>query len=268
MDGVRITSWCAEERLPAPVHRGLQRPARGPRRRRCSAGPPRHWRARWDPTSCGRVAHLLLVRGQEAERAQHLERLVGAGAVGRRVLGAGEDVAEQAGLLGEDLGDVALGRREAEIRRQRDAQARQVDRRRGGEIRRRAGWSRRAPWWPADRVHRRRPWPTAAAPGRGRCAPSGPAPTGCSSPGARRSDGTRPGVGRNPTMPQNAAGLRRLPPVSEPVQSGAIPVASATAEPPEEPAQDFSGRTGCRWRRRPRCACWRRRRTPACWSCR
>ena len=40
-------------------------------------------------------------------------------------------------------------------------------------------------------------------------------------------------------MPQNAAGLRSDPPVSEPVQSGTMPVASATAEPPEEPAADF-----------------------------
>ena len=45
-------------------------------------------------------------------------------------------------------------------------------------------------------------------------------------------------------MPQNAAGLRRLPPVSEPVQSGAMPVASATAEPPDEPAADFAGSNG------------------------
>jgi hypothetical protein len=45
-------------------------------------------------------------------------------------------------------------------------------------------------------------------------------------------------------MPQNAAGLRRLPPVSLPVASGTIPVASATAEPPEDPAADFVGSNG------------------------
>ena len=45
-------------------------------------------------------------------------------------------------------------------------------------------------------------------------------------------------------MPQNAAGLRSEPPVSEPVQIGAIPVASATAEPPDEPAADFVGSNG------------------------
>ena len=38
-------------------------------------------------------------------------------------------------------------------------------------------------------------------------------------------------------MPQKAAGVRRLPPWSEPVASGTMPQASATAEPPDEPPQ-------------------------------
>ena len=63
-------------------------------------------------------------------------------------------------------------------------------------------------------------------------------------PVGRRSVGTRPGVGRKPTMPQKAAGLRNDPPVSEPWQSGAMPVASATADPPDDPAQDFCGSNG------------------------
>ncbi len=45
-------------------------------------------------------------------------------------------------------------------------------------------------------------------------------------------------------MPQNAAGLRNDPPVSDPVAIGTIPVASATAEPPEDPAADFAGSNG------------------------
>ena len=45
-------------------------------------------------------------------------------------------------------------------------------------------------------------------------------------------------------MPQKAAGLRKDPPMSEPEQSGAMPVASATAEPPEEPAADRVGIEG------------------------
>src|SRR5579863_724830 len=74
--------------------------------------------------------------------------------------------------------------------------------------------------------------------------PIGPSTESGFQPLALFSLGTRPGVGRNPTMPQNAAGLRKDPPVSEPVQSGAMPVASATAEPPDEPAADFEGSNG------------------------
>src|SRR5436190_13032587 len=54
----------------------------------------------------------------------------------------------------------------------------------------------------------------------------------------------KPGEGRKPTTPQKAAGLRTDPPVSEPVASGTMPVASATADPPEEPAADRSGSNG------------------------
>ncbi len=48
---------------------------------------------------------------------------------------------------------------------------------------------------------------------------------------------TTPGLGRRPTTEQKLAGMRRLPPRSLPFASHAIPVASATAEPPEEPPQ-------------------------------
>ena len=40
-------------------------------------------------------------------------------------------------------------------------------------------------------------------------------------------------------MPQKLAGLRSEPPMSEPCASQAMPVASATAAPPEEPAALF-----------------------------
>ncbi len=63
-------------------------------------------------------------------------------------------------------------------------------------------------------------------------------------PKGRRSLATRPGEGRKPTMPQNAAGMRSEPPVSEPVQIGSIEVASATAEPPDEPPQMRLGSNG------------------------
>ena len=51
-------------------------------------------------------------------------------------------------------------------------------------------------------------------------------------------------MGRKPTTPQKAAGLRKDPPVSLPVHKGSMPVASATAEPPDEPAADFLGSNG------------------------
>src|SRR5207248_4551257 len=63
-------------------------------------------------------------------------------------------------------------------------------------------------------------------------------------PCGRFSLGTRPGLGRKPTTPQNAAGLRRPPPVSVTLATGTMPQASATAEPPEEPDADFSGSNG------------------------
>src|SRR6266850_3771195 len=49
---------------------------------------------------------------------------------------------------------------------------------------------------------------------------------------------TRPMLGRIPTTPQKLAGLRSEPPMSVPWASHAVPVASATAAPPEEPAAD------------------------------
>src|SRR5206468_5678138 len=57
---------------------------------------------------------------------------------------------------------------------------------------------------------------------------------------------TRPMLGRMPTMPQKLAGLRRLPPMSEPWASQAMPVANATAAPPEEPAADLDVSQGLR----------------------
>ena len=41
-----------------------------------------------------------------------------------------------------------------------------------------------------------------------------------------------------PTTPQKLAGLRKLPPMSEPWASQAVPEASAAAAPPEEPAAE------------------------------
>src|SRR6185295_14472867 len=54
-------------------------------------------------------------------------------------------------------------------------------------------------------------------------------------PSPRRSTGTSPGEGRKPTTPLIAPGMRSEPPVSEPVQTGSMSHASATAEPPDDP---------------------------------
>src|SRR3546814_5038 len=63
-------------------------------------------------------------------------------------------------------------------------------------------------------------------------------------PKPRLSDGTVPGEGRKPVTPQKAAGMRKEPPVSDPVQTGSMPSASATAEPPDEPPQIRFGSNG------------------------
>src|SRR5262245_27853060 len=63
-------------------------------------------------------------------------------------------------------------------------------------------------------------------------------------PSGRPSIGTTPGDGRKPTTPQIAAGIRNDPPVSEPVQTGSMSHASATAEPPEEPPALSRGSKG------------------------
>ena len=47
--------------------------------------------------------------------------------------------------------------------------------------------------------------------------------------------GTRPGEGRNPTTLQYPPGLRNEPPRSPPSAMGCMPVASATAAPPDDP---------------------------------
>ena len=58
--------------------------------------------------------------------------------------------------------------------------------------------------------------------------------------------GMRPPVVRTPTMPQNAAGIRIEQPKSVPCASGTIPVATATAEPPDDPAGLSAGFHGLR----------------------
>ena len=72
----------------------------------------------------------------------------------------------------------------------------------------------------------------------------------CTWPGSQASGigwfGVSPGVGRMPTMPQNAAGTRTEAPKSVPCASGTMPVATATAEPPDDPAGLSAGFQGLR----------------------
>src|ERR1700681_1750463 len=72
----------------------------------------------------------------------------------------------------------------------------------------------------------------------------------CTWPGSQASGigqfGVSPGVGRMPTIPQNDAGIRIEQPKSVPCASGSIPVATATADPPEEPAGLSAGFQGLR----------------------
>src|SRR5688572_145296 len=63
-------------------------------------------------------------------------------------------------------------------------------------------------------------------------------------PSDRRSTGARPGDGLKPTTPHMAAGMRSDPPVSEPVHSGSMSHASATADPPDEPPGLSEGSNG------------------------
>ena len=65
--------------------------------------------------------------------------------------------------------------------------------------------------------------------------PSIPRVSNGSDPGPQA---TRPGDGRIPTIPLKLAGLRSEPPRSEPWASQAMPVASATADPPDDPAAE------------------------------
>ncbi len=53
--------------------------------------------------------------------------------------------------------------------------------------------------------------------------------------GMAPSSETRPKVGFRPVTPQNDAGMRTEPPVSEPIAAGTIRAATAAAEPPLDP---------------------------------
>ena len=67
-----------------------------------------------------------------------------------------------------------------------------------------------------------------------------------SQPRARAGAAIRPGVGRIEATSQKLAGVRTEPPKSVPWARGTIPVATATAEPPEEPPDVSATSNGLR----------------------
>jgi hypothetical protein len=72
----------------------------------------------------------------------------------------------------------------------------------------------------------------------------GPAWSKLGASGKHPSSGTTPKLGLNPTMPQQAAGIRIEPPESVPSAASASPTASAAAEPPLEPPAIRPGASG------------------------
>src|SRR5215470_5861301 len=57
---------------------------------------------------------------------------------------------------------------------------------------------------------------------------------------------TRARVGLSPTNPHSLAGMRMEPPPSLACATGTIPLATAAAEPPDEPPVDLDGSHGLR----------------------
>jgi hypothetical protein len=65
--------------------------------------------------------------------------------------------------------------------------------------------------------------------------PIGPIESRVVESGTAPSRGTRYWVGLNPTRPHSAAGIRTEPPVSVPIATAAMPSATETGAPAEEP---------------------------------
>src|SRR5689334_21073827 len=83
-------------------------------------------------------------------------------------------------------------------------------------------------------------------------APSGPTVSMEVASGYTPSSGIRPQVVFRPAIPQQAAGIRTEPPVSVPRATSASPVATATAEPLDDPARQPSRIQRVHWRAGPR----------------
>src|SRR5262245_59549589 len=74
--------------------------------------------------------------------------------------------------------------------------------------------------------------------------PSGPIVSNDGASGQTPSSGMRPNVVFSPVTPQQAAGIRTDPPVSEPSATSASSVATATAEPLDDPPGTSAASSG------------------------
>ncbi len=214
------------------------------------------------------LEHQTVVETKEQDGTQYGEGPVGSRAIGMDVLHHGELPVERGGLRAEAVANDPLGRREAEIVADRDAQRAQIDARQAaGNLPASNACARRSP------RSRDRADPAASAP-RGAalrpqpCAPSGRMSQEAEAPApARRparcpaTGGTRPHRKKRP----DCASCRRYPSRS---RSGTC---RSQAPPPSRPRNrrsSWSDRADWRWRHRRNCAYWRPRSIRDCWSCR
>ena len=169
---------------------------------------------------------------REIEGAQHVEAFMRLAQIRMRFLDDRAGLGEALRGLAGDRRDLGIDRRDAEIGRIGDA-LRPLAGARGRQER-----GRRRAAATADRPHARRSWRRAAAPDPRHCAPSALRRRDCGRSADRayaRRDRCSAACRRRRRSSRDCASE---PPMSEPCASQAMPVASATAAPPEEPAAD------------------------------
>ena len=186
------------------------------------------------------LAQQLRLAEREVERAQHLETFMRLAQIGMRFLDDDAGLREALRRLARDGDDFRIDRRDAEIGRIGDAFWLRC------RIAPPSGTRSAAPAATADRrmlaahgIEQQREVVDIA---RHRALDAERADRSGGRDRARR--------GRCwaavPTTPQKLAGLRSEPPMSEPCASQAMPVASATAAPPDEPAAERDVSQGLR----------------------
>ena len=178
------------------------------------------------------VRSSAALRQRKIERAQHVEAFMRLAQIGMRFLDDGASFRKALRGLAGDGRDFRIDRRDAEIGRIGDAlrlacRSARPARNEFGSTGSDSGSAGCSPLMASSSSAR-----SSTLRAIGPCRPR------LRSIAAASVCATRPMLGRRPTMPQKLAGLRKLPPMSEPCASQAMPVASATAAPPEEPAAE------------------------------